>query len=325
MRRQQIELLTIQAVDRVLNGLGNEDSLVEFKSIWPDPEKPRQLAGHANSARGEEILWIIGVDEQSGVLTQPPPVDLADWWARMSKGFDGQVVPELTDLQVPIENGTVTALLFQTDRAPYVINSKGGGGEKEIPIPTGTRTRSANRFEILRLLTPAVALPQCLLLEANVDVHERQQRVSKANTWQLQGFAKLYVDQRVGESTFFPRHKMQGTIAVKNGSEATALYPLSIGGPWSGTDQGNGTKWRPDGALSDGPTAFDTTFQASGDGKIPEEFTSATQFDLDLTFGVAGSDRPIILSAKFQIFELKENSTNTVTLRQLKLRQIVAA
>ncbi|MFE3382662.1 ATP-binding protein [Streptomyces anulatus] len=319
MRRTQIELLTIQAVDRVLNGLGNEDSRIEFKSVWPEPEKYRQLAGHANSARGEEILWIIGVDEKGGRLTHPEPVDLATWWARMSKNFDGQVVPELADLQVPVEGGMVTALLFQTDRTPYVVNTKGGGGEKEIPIRDGTRTRSASRFEVLRLLSPAVVLPQCVLLKASANASER---VFQRKRWQIDGTAVLYVDQKVGESTFFPLHEMQGLVTLKRDAEVLSSMALKLAGPWSGVDQQHGTTWRSDGALSDGPTALDVTFLATGYESLPREVLSATRFDLSMTLGVAGTDRKVRISTHFVPHEVVESPSRGLG-TVVKFRQVL--
>ena len=173
MRRQQLELITIKAVERVLSGERNEDSLIELKSEWPEVSKARQLAGHANSARGEEIIWIIGVDERSRRLSKPIPQDLAQWWAQMSKKFDGQVVPEMMDLAVPIgDEGSVTALAFQTDRSPYLITVQGGAVEREIPIRDGTRTRSATRYEVLRLLIPAASVPTLTPLGASAGASE---------------------------------------------------------------------------------------------------------------------------------------------------------
>jgi hypothetical protein len=137
MRRQQLEIITIRAVEHVLNGQSNEDSLIEFKATWPETTKVRQLAGHANSARSEEILWIIGVDEKNHTLTSPERQDPAQWWAQMCKRFDGLVAPEMMDLVVPIgESDAVTSLLFQTDRSP--LRNYG-------PLRGSGRTRGPNQ------------------------------------------------------------------------------------------------------------------------------------------------------------------------------------
>lgn len=64
MRIQQVEEKVLNAVETVLAGGSVEDSRIECKSDWPSVDKVRQLAGHANAARGETIIWIIGIDEK---------------------------------------------------------------------------------------------------------------------------------------------------------------------------------------------------------------------------------------------------------------------
>ncbi len=160
LRPQQLEARVIELVDLVLAGGRIEDDLVECKSQWPDPQQrssARQLAGHANKARGEPILWLIGLDENTHTLTQPRPVEVADWWAAVASRFDPPA-PELEHhLVIPVGEGqAATALRFLTDRSPYVITGGGENGslEREVPIRDGTRTRSARRDELLRLLIP---------------------------------------------------------------------------------------------------------------------------------------------------------------------------
>jgi hypothetical protein len=174
VRPQQLEARVIGLVDLVLAGGRIEDDLVECKRQWPDPQQrssSRQLAGHANKARGEPILWIIGLDENSHALTQLDMVEVADWWAAVASRFDPPA-PELEHhLIVHIGEGqAVTALRFLTDRSPYVILGGGESGslEREVPIRDGTRTRSARRDELLRLLIPAVAPPSAQLLAAKL-------------------------------------------------------------------------------------------------------------------------------------------------------------
>jgi hypothetical protein len=69
MRPHEIERWTLNVIDRVNARQPNEDQRVELKSEWIDPYKAaRRIAGHANSAHGEPILWLIGVDEEDGVV-----------------------------------------------------------------------------------------------------------------------------------------------------------------------------------------------------------------------------------------------------------------
>jgi hypothetical protein len=87
MKPIQLESWALRIIECVQSAQPNEDSRVELKKEWPDPVKAaRRLAGHANSARGESILWLIGIDEKEGVtgITQN---DLADWYAQVKSFF----------------------------------------------------------------------------------------------------------------------------------------------------------------------------------------------------------------------------------------------
>ena len=52
----------------------------------------RKIAGHANAARGEPILWIIGLDEDDHQVTGASDVELADWWAQATAALSPDVV-----------------------------------------------------------------------------------------------------------------------------------------------------------------------------------------------------------------------------------------
>ena len=70
MKALAIESWALRVLERVGNRQSVEDSKVELKAKWPDPVKAaRRIAGHANAARGESILWLIGADEKQGVIT----------------------------------------------------------------------------------------------------------------------------------------------------------------------------------------------------------------------------------------------------------------
>jgi hypothetical protein len=174
LRRMQIEARAVQAVEAVLAGGRVEDDLIECKADWPDESKVRQLAAHANAARGEPIIWLIGVDEKNHQVTKPRDIDPADWWAVMSKRFD-EVFPELLHTTVHVDEGkTVVALAFTTDQAPYVITTgtQEGRAEREVPIRVATGTRSAHRHDLIRMLARLVTVPQAFPIKvtARADV-----------------------------------------------------------------------------------------------------------------------------------------------------------
>ena len=197
MKNSQIERWALEIIDRVEARQPIEDSRVELKAKWPDePTKAaRRIAGHANAARGEHILWLIGVDEEKGVLGADY-LEMTEWVTGISKQFDGPV-PRCHDLNVSAGNRqTVVALLFETDCAPYVVvnpafgSVKGEAVQFEVPWREGTKTRSASRADLIRIFSDTEAL-QSLLgeLEYNFEVvslygsHEgqyRDQEFSKA-------------------------------------------------------------------------------------------------------------------------------------------------
>lgn len=178
MKNSQIERWALEIIDRVEAHQPIEDSRVELKAKWPDdPAKAaRRIAGHANAARGEHILWLIGVDEENGVLGVDYR-EMTDWFAGVSKQFDG-LAPRCYDLNVPTGKGrTVVALLFETDRAPFVVvnpafgNTKGEGVRFEVPWREGTQVRTATRSDLIRLFSDTEVLQSLLReLEYNEEV-----------------------------------------------------------------------------------------------------------------------------------------------------------
>lgn len=90
MRKIEIEAWAHRVVETVKSGHKVEDSLVELKSTLIEAKKAaRRLAAHANAANGQPILWIIGLDETSGVV-QSIQDDLSDWWNQMKSEFDDE-------------------------------------------------------------------------------------------------------------------------------------------------------------------------------------------------------------------------------------------
>jgi hypothetical protein len=157
MTPQEIELWTREIVASVIANRPVEDSTVELKANWPEPEKAAsRLAGHANAARGAPILWLIGVDEKGRSLTVIDYTELETWYKSMERWFDGYGPRLLVDVNVRVESSTVVALFFETQReAPYVVtSSKGGYPDFIVPWREGTRLRAARREELLSILIP---------------------------------------------------------------------------------------------------------------------------------------------------------------------------
>lgn len=180
---RRVELWTLRAADAVRNGARWEDSRVEFKASWPSDHgrAARRIAGHANAAAPDEILWIFGFDEEARrTETLDPEIDPARWWAQVGKFFDQEITPEVTDLVVPIsETEHVVAFVFRTTRAPYVVKNYSGKGhiDREVPWRELTSTRSARRTDLMRVLAPSAAAPEPEILHAKLAVNRTDRQI----------------------------------------------------------------------------------------------------------------------------------------------------
>jgi len=214
----EIEAWVLRIIDQQKHNQPCEDSLVEMKSEWLEPKRvARLLAAHANAARGEDILWIIGIDESKGVVGADDK-ELADWLPAVKACFDG-VFPEVVDLNVPVDEKTVVALLFSTDRAPFVVKNitygRPGSGPVELEVPwrEGCSTRSARREDLIRLLVPITRQPSLEVLGATLTIDEpsRASNPSLCN-WDMN--IKLYIAPSDQNRIVIPCHKCQISITV---------------------------------------------------------------------------------------------------------------
>lgn len=155
MTLSEIEQWSLREVRRPVL---QESDRVEFKSQVTDPVKlARQIAGHANSARGEWILWILGVDDKLG-LVGIPGLEWAKLWPQIESCFNGNPPrPVIVSFQ---ENGkTLTAVAFETTLPPYVVSNP-NHDRLEVPWREGTRVRSARHSDLLLLLGSTSAIPE---------------------------------------------------------------------------------------------------------------------------------------------------------------------
>lgn len=222
MRPFEIEAWVLRVIDQVTRNSHAEDSLVELKSTWPKPATAaRQIAAHSNAARGAPILWVIGVDEATGVCGADP-TEVSDWFSAVRSHFD-HVHPQLQDLNVRVGEQTVVALLFQTDRAPFLVKNSAfgtaGGGpvEWEVPWREGRKTRTANREALFRLLGPLVQLPEVECLDCSLFVRlEKTQDGTTNQRWYLNG--SLYVVPSGSDALVIPFHRCSLALTLGNGT-----------------------------------------------------------------------------------------------------------
>jgi hypothetical protein len=227
MRRVEVEHWAITVADRVKAHKPLEDSRVELKAGWPDAvDAARRIAGHANAAHGDPILWIIGLDEKRGVIGATAN-DLAKWYPQVQAQFDG-IAPGMEDFVVPYDGQTLVALLFETSGAPFVVHNpvfgKTGGGSvsRETPWREGTSIRSATRTDLLRLLVPLQRLPEVEVLEARIS-HVVENGRSGFNLW-----ASHYFTPHSSERVIILAHRCQGGLQIQPSGESLPFNELIL-------------------------------------------------------------------------------------------------
>ncbi|MFC7380911.1 hypothetical protein [Sphaerisporangium rhizosphaerae] len=223
MRAIEIEDWARRVAERVTRGGAVEDSRVELKRDWPDPTKAaRRIAGHCNASAGDTVLWIIGLDEDAGVIGASNQ-DTAPWWAKVKSQFDGQA-PTLQDIGMDIDGRDVLALAFETDRAPFVVRNsvygKQGAGpvEREVPWRDGTSIRSATRADLIRLLLPIEAIPSIEVIHGSAELSKDTDPFPN-----LDATLVVYAALPMGYSTVLPNHQAQGFIRIGDSSELIDL------------------------------------------------------------------------------------------------------
>ncbi len=222
MRASELEVWTLDVIDRIAGGQPVEDGRVELKAEWPEPVRAaRRVAGHANASGGEQVLWIIGVDEGAGVVGARHR-DLSTWYAQVKAQFEGLAPGLVMDLAVPSGDASVVALLFDTGRAPYVVKnprygqSSGGSVSLEVPWREGTSVRSATRSDLIRMLAPLPHLPDIELMQGELTAQHMETQTSagpeKWLQWTLR--LRLYVVPSSTESVVVPFHRCRAAFNV---------------------------------------------------------------------------------------------------------------
>lgn len=213
MTHSEIERWALRVVEQVKHGQPNEDARVELKAAWPNDtyKAARQIAAHANPAGGEPILWIIGVD-QKGAIVGAVHNELSTWYKQVESNFD-ELAPGVTDVNIPVDDKIIVALLFDTERRPYVIKSTGGGPvTHEVPWRGSTSTRSAKRAELIWLLDSIPRLPRWEALNGTLSVERTDSPRMMGNNrrWLLN--LKLYVEPDGPARISVPFHRCTGRL-----------------------------------------------------------------------------------------------------------------
>jgi len=202
MTRAELLARCRPVLEAAKNGKPVEDSFIELKSRLPDKSEKaaRGIAGAANAAGGEQVIWLVGIDEKSHDVVGASKDELAAWYPGLNPCFDGPP-PKLSMVEnIHTDEGVVVAMVFETDETPYVVKS--GQDTRDIPWREGNRTRSACRLELLRALTRATPLPVVDLLNAALSAEPDD----SGKVCKIAFYAHLYVKPQTDKKVVFPRH-----------------------------------------------------------------------------------------------------------------------
>ncbi len=237
MNLRQIEAWALRVIDAVVQTQTMEDSRTELKSLWPADfaKTARQIAGHANAAGDDPVLWIIGVDEERGPVDFEP-IEFSDWYNQLGKQFDPPA-PRMTSLVVPYGDKRPVAVLIETDRAPFVVKNPahntpaGGPVQWETPWREETATRTARRADLLRLFLPMQRRPDVELVEATASCSAQEgagDEVSTGLHWSIE--MQLFFVPRGTTPLVIPFHHAGVTMTLEG---YFWDYPLDTFALWS--------------------------------------------------------------------------------------------
>jgi hypothetical protein len=118
------------------------------------------------------------------------------------------VAPALQELAIEYHGVTIVALLFETDRAPFLVKNPAGGSiDWEVPWREGTKTRSVRRANLIRLLSGLTALPDVELLDASLRASPSDEK--ETLRWRLE--FTLYISPQ-SDRLVIPFHRCKAEI-----------------------------------------------------------------------------------------------------------------
>lgn len=281
----QLESWVRDVCDRVTAKQPMEDARVELKRDWPvdHARAARRIAGHANAARGTDILWLIGVDEDAGVVGANSN-DTAAWWTIVRSNFDEGAPNLLQDHVFDVEGQAVVALLFGTEGAPFIVRVAKAGNDidREIPWREGTQIRTARRRDVIRVLSRAVAAPEAELLAAVVgftpEVHRQRSYISVE--------LEMFFTPRDDRLIVLPVHRASIRVEPNDGPEIICPSPRF----YVSNTETTGA-FSPSSATLTGPCRVILRGYGSSSG------LGANELRVTATMPVAGDAPPVVVTA----------------------------
>lgn len=217
MRPHEIEFRALRAIEGLQKKIAPPESAVAVFPTWPaaGPATARRLAGHANAARGRDLLWLIGIG-RDGKIRGADIKKFNDWWVGVATYFDA-LAPDVQPLRVPGPNGkSLIALHIQTERAPFLYSRKPGSDmTAEVPWYDSGAVRSARRNELIAVLSPLQDLPAFEVLDAELSAwrtHRTAYGPQLSFRWSLD--ATVYVVPKAETRVVIPFHRCKSEIGL---------------------------------------------------------------------------------------------------------------
>ncbi|KAF1081351.1 MAG: hypothetical protein GQF41_2157 [Candidatus Rifleibacterium amylolyticum] len=241
MKKQEIEFKVLDIIERLEKGQPIEDDTVELKAEWPRDHfrAARRIAAHANAARGEPIMWLIGIDEKKGVVGADFE-ELSIWFAKVRSRFDQLLAPNLISLSVPYNGKTVVALVFETERSPFVIRIPDSTGiiTHEVPWREANSTRSARRSDLIKLLYPTQKKPSLEIIDGKVELQRAIAGISQSGAYQWNLSMKVYVVTYSSDTLVIPFHRCEILFRPQGRPDEKKFENIRIAPPTSYSTRG---------------------------------------------------------------------------------------
>ncbi|MBU1108983.1 MAG: ATP-binding protein [Candidatus Riflebacteria bacterium] len=241
MKKQEIEFKVLDIIERLEKGQPIEDDMIELKAEWPRDHfrAARRIGAHANAARGEPIMWLIGIDEKKGVVGADFE-ELSIWFAKVRSRFDQLLAPNLISLAIPYDGKTVVALIFETERSPFVIRIPDSTGivTHEVPWREANSTRSARRSDLIKLLYPIQKKPSLEIIDGRIELQRAIAGVSQITTYQWNLSMKVYVVTYSSETLVIPFHRCEILFRPQGRPDEKKFESIRIAPPTSYSSRG---------------------------------------------------------------------------------------
>lgn len=331
MKKQEIEFRVLDIIERLEKGQPIEDDMVELKTEWPSDhfKAARRIAAHANSARGEPIMWLIGIDEKTGVVGADFE-ELSIWYAKVKSKFDQGLAPNLISLAVPYNGLTVVALVFETERAPFVIRIPATWGPvtNEVPWREANSTRSARRSDLIKILFPIQKQPSIEILDGSLELQKSISGMGQgAYQWNLN--MMLYFITYSSETMVFPFHRCEVLWRPQGRPDEKAFSNLKIKPPTSYSSRELKQKNK---SLTVDSTDYEVLIDTAGMTELTAEFFENEKpgpilfenIEIKMKLCSHHSDLPVSLEALFNLVQKqKEPSDRLIGRWEIKSKVIL--